>query len=1541
MWVDLNLFSRDLQNRYYATASDANLVSWNTAPDGSGNGYDLTDRFAMGDADTLYAQWEVPTDVMLTLNGNGCSWNQVYWQLSGSQVSLSALSTEVEQYYRNHMQAGAVLTGWNTRADGGGTAYAPTDSFIPLYNITLYAQWQLPEATEVASGEYADGLKWTLNSHGQLTVTGTGDMPDGSRPWNRYQDRIASVVIGEGITRVGSYAFDGYHAITAVTLPESLVSIGYDAFWNCSLTSVTLGSSIRSVEPGAFMNCSTPFTVYGDVSQVLVDYVYNDPHGNYASFPDDTIFYWEEGSDTEVVGKWEVGSYDETDVTATLYASGRLVIQGKGAFDKSPWSRRITSVEIGEGITAIGNNVFDGCTELTTVTTPRSLVKVGNYAFRNCYALKKVSDLSNVTYFGWYAFYNCSMLTSADLASAEEIQHYAFYNSGIDEAELDSIRYIDTEAFRNCKNLRSVIIGEELEWLGEQVFADCPVLQYVDWMCANELDLYAESNLFLNSGKEIQSIKDNAGIILYAYTEHIPAYLFYTSAELAGQEPNLVQVITKDNSRYATPVTIGEFAFYRAVHLKQVSPLPEVQSIGDGAFNSCEALTEITVGDSLHTLGAKAFFRTGLTSFASGRSLETIGENAFGQCSEDFFLQGYPDSALHKYADEYAIPFVEMNTSGQLGDISWSFEEATGTLTLTGNGKVTAAPWEHLASQVEHIVLSEGITLLDEGVFAGMEVEELVFPASLATLCADFIGNVEHAFFLGAAPEVDVDSEPVELPFHYAYYLQNTPGWSSCGWENDLYPFENRQGTMTLKEVTDDYSLDTPVTGYVGKKIALKAYSSLAQGRYDEEYGFGMTVSAWTDGTTRYAFNAVITLQDGLTLTAAWESVKFTVDGVEYPANTAASGTGWSYDGDTLTLNGYNGGGIEFPGDVDIVAQGTNTVSDGIFAEGELYLVVESGNTTVIRSSDNRKGYALDSDYLYLEVKEGAALNVSSAEGRAIYSAGNIYLNCDGTLNVTSANYAYAVYTAKRIYLSGSGVITAQGAKQALYGKTEVVFRSGFDIYLSADATEPAAEYATTPYLRLEGSKWSMTLHANGGTWGDGSAAGKVVTATSGGDIYLGEYSYLLTREGYVLTGWTDEGNTMEFTLSDDVYFEDKEVTLYAVWEKDALTVDGKTFAIDAPASGNGWSYTPAEGKNRANLTISEGYSGKPVAFTRALDVVITADTVITGTAGVPGISALGALRLTVEDADVTVTGGSGQHAVYTGGLLYLYNYGRTTLTGGAGGSGIYANYVQFYSYAGSALTATGGTRASAVWTETFRLQEASGIITLVGGDGRIAVDCGHWTCSGEPRFYAGENAADLFRAENLWDANDYAYFRIQPKLVVVNMDANGGAINGSMTATLSLLQAEDNSFLLLSGAAPVREGYLFTGWNTRADGSGTAYQDGESYTVREDATLNLFAQWEELPAPEASFGTGTAGQPQLTVEIPETLPEAAKESTVLAVCYDRTTGQMLASAFGTEKSTQWVFDIAQKENARWMLFFLKDVSHAPAFSNLELKIQQ
>ena len=87
-------------------------------------------------------------------------------------------------------------------------------------------------------GAEGDNLTWTLCDDGTLTIRGTGEMKDWSSesavPWYAYKDAIRSVVINEGVTRIGSYAFKYCNKIVNVSIPSSTTSIGIWAFDQCT-----------------------------------------------------------------------------------------------------------------------------------------------------------------------------------------------------------------------------------------------------------------------------------------------------------------------------------------------------------------------------------------------------------------------------------------------------------------------------------------------------------------------------------------------------------------------------------------------------------------------------------------------------------------------------------------------------------------------------------------------------------------------------------------------------------------------------------------------------------------------------------------------------------------------------------------------------------------------------------------------------------------------------------------------------------------------------------------------------------------------------------------------------------------------------------------------------------------------------------------------------------------------------------------------------------------------------------------------------------
>ena len=112
---------------------------------------------------------------------------------------------------------------------------------------------------ETASGSCGEALTWSLNSAGDLTVSGTGDMASFTAtgaPWAEYRDQVKLVIVGQGVTSIGSSAFQDCKNLETVSLPGSLTALGEAAFLRCGkLTNVKLPASLKSVGEDCFTDC--------------------------------------------------------------------------------------------------------------------------------------------------------------------------------------------------------------------------------------------------------------------------------------------------------------------------------------------------------------------------------------------------------------------------------------------------------------------------------------------------------------------------------------------------------------------------------------------------------------------------------------------------------------------------------------------------------------------------------------------------------------------------------------------------------------------------------------------------------------------------------------------------------------------------------------------------------------------------------------------------------------------------------------------------------------------------------------------------------------------------------------------------------------------------------------------------------------------------------------------------------------------------------------------------------------------------------------
>ena len=384
--------------------------------------------------------------------------------------------------------------------------------------------------------------------------------------------------------------------------------------------------------------------------------------------------------------------------------NGVLTISGTGAMKDymdplsyAPWySTRLSikTINIGNGVTAIGRSAFRDCSGLTSVAISNSVTSIGDYAFYNCSSLTSVTIPNSVTNIGNNAFYNvlniiysgssigspwgarilngyvegylvysdaskttllaCSRAATGEIAipnSVTSIRDSVFYNcSGLTYVTIpNSVTSIGRSAFRDCSGLTSVAIPNSVTSIGSYAFSNCTGLTSVHisdlsaWSAISfgELTsnpLYHAHNLYLNETLVTDLIIPNS-------VTSIGDYAFGGCRGLTSVTiPNSVTSIGNSAFLYCTGLTsvtipnsvtsIGWHAFRGCSGLTSVTIGNSVTSIGNYVFSGCTGLTSVTIPNSVTAIGKEAFFNcSSLTSVTIPNSVTSIGDDAFCNCT--------------------------------------------------------------------------------------------------------------------------------------------------------------------------------------------------------------------------------------------------------------------------------------------------------------------------------------------------------------------------------------------------------------------------------------------------------------------------------------------------------------------------------------------------------------------------------------------------------------------------------------------------------------------------------------------------------------------------------------------------------------------------------------------------------------------------------------------------------------------------------------------------------------------------------------------
>lgn len=312
---------------------------------------------------------------------------------------------------------------------------------------------------------------------------------DGTLVVTNYKGTDTEVVvpekIGKGIvTAIGDGAFAGsiycsynvmagvehieqHSRITAITLPDTIESIGKAAFWRMNaLKNVNIPAGVREIGANAFERCGAlkSITLPGEIKEI-------SPHifENCCQLQDITI--------PETVR--EIGMY------AFLQCSALKEITIPESVEKicmCAFSRCINleRVKLFEGVRVLEEYAFFTCHTLKTITIPSTVEKVSTYAFADCRSLGKVCISEGVKSIDAYAFADCVSLRSIAIPSTvEEIGKGAFEGcSHLEEVSLcGEIKKIGAGVFADCRRLRLITVQKPIpnRILGE-TFEQCPEL---------------------------------------------------------------------------------------------------------------------------------------------------------------------------------------------------------------------------------------------------------------------------------------------------------------------------------------------------------------------------------------------------------------------------------------------------------------------------------------------------------------------------------------------------------------------------------------------------------------------------------------------------------------------------------------------------------------------------------------------------------------------------------------------------------------------------------------------------------------------------------------------------------------------------------------------------------------------------------------------------------------------------------------------------------------------------------------------------------
>lgn len=379
---------------------------------------------------------------------------------------------------------------------------------------------------------------------------------------------LASIQIPSGVAKIGSDAFYGCSALKEIQLPVSLKTISNYAFISCSsLETISIPGSVTSIGDCAFDYCRLLKNIrFEDGYETL-----NLGHGR----PDyKTLF--------------------EYSPIESVYLGRDL------AYETAPFKRRdlIKNLTISESVQIIPLGLFSGASLLTSLTIPNSVSTIERGAFKNCTNIETISFGNSLKTIGSSAFEGCTKLKFLYLP--------------------ESLTTISDYAFNKCKSLVSVWLGKNITTIISGAFSGCNIAKVI-WCTdtkpegagyiGGKIKYVPNDTYSLKNQLVYPQISDMFELnnVVYApaddgteYCDIIDCMYFPDSDEF------IVPETVEHNGKTYRVRNVNNYAFCSNPDIKHID-LPDITSIGDYAFSQDENLQTVSFGSTVETIGQYAF----------------------------------------------------------------------------------------------------------------------------------------------------------------------------------------------------------------------------------------------------------------------------------------------------------------------------------------------------------------------------------------------------------------------------------------------------------------------------------------------------------------------------------------------------------------------------------------------------------------------------------------------------------------------------------------------------------------------------------------------------------------------------------------------------------------------------------------------------------------------------------------------------------------------------------------------------------------------